>query len=158
MKDWDDRMTIIKWINDFVLTSQNQPVLQDLNATAPHVVTNPAPPAISLPGRNSQASHVFGGALNNQPTKGAVDLRNSSMVFTSTAASLPVQAAPQIKQIVKKKVVEVEPEPKHTRSEDNVSSLLELLINANCDYCRYRCRVNSIRFKDTLMFQTRVYE
>jgi len=54
-------------------------------------------------------------------------------------------------------VIEVEPEPRHQRSEE-ASSPLELFLSATCDYAKYKCRTGSVRFKDTLMLQTRVYE
>ena len=40
----------------------------------------------------------------------------------------------------------------------SVVEALELFVTANCDYSKYRCKTNVIRFKDTLMFQTRVFE
>lgn len=140
-------MTLVKWINDVVI-SQFQ-TSQDATTTN----TNAVPP-ITLHGRTSQLNHSLG-VSTSQPIKG-LDLKNSSVIFASNAPLIPV-AQQHTKQIVKKKVVEIEPEPKHVKLDENVLPL-ELLINANCDFCRYRCRVNSIRFKDTLMFQTRVYE
>ena len=74
--------------------------------------------------------------------------------LNGSIAQLPIQTT---KQIVRKKVVDVEPEPKYTRVDEHVQPL-ELFISANCDYSRFRCKTNAIRFKDTLMFQTRVYE
>ncbi len=58
---------------------------------------------------------------------------------------------------MRRKVIEVEPEPRHQRSEE-ASSPLELFLSATCDYAKYKCRTGSVRFKDTLMLQTRVYE
>lgn len=146
VKDWDDRMTLVKWINDVVVSTVGSQQQQS-NATGGHhenapITTTTGPQASHISVRNSIVAGTMGGA--------------------TTAASLapPAQTAPAVqtvKQIVKKKVVEVEPEPKYTKIEDSVAPL-ELLLNANCDYCRYRCRVNAIRFKDTLMFQTRVFE
>ncbi|RMZ93881.1 hydrocephalus-inducing -like protein, partial [Brachionus plicatilis] len=46
--------------------------------------------------------------------------------------------------------------PKFTKSDETIQPL-EIFVSANCDYSRYRCKTSSIRFKDTLMFQTRVY-
>lgn len=57
----------------------------------------------------------------------------------------------------KKKVVEVEPEPAHTEVAD-YSRNVELLVTANADFTKFKCKAESIKFKDTLMFQTRVYE
>ena len=78
-------------------------------------------------------------------------------------ANLPgvVPASNNTKQIVRRKVIEVEPEPRFNKA-DEIVQPLELFVSANCDFCRYKCRtnnnMNAVRFKDTLMFQTRVYE
>ena len=61
------------------------------------------------------------------------------------------------KQVIRKKVIEVEQEPRHLKSDENIQPM-DLFLSVNCDYCRFRCKTNAIRFKDTLMFQTRVYE
>lgn len=129
----------MKWINEVVMTpvvSSGQPTGQEA-ATVNQITT----------GATSQLGHP-------QATQTLASIR-ASVVINNTA---PVHNPPtQLKQIVKKKVVEIEPEPKYMRLDENVTPL-ELLLNANCDYCRYRCRVNAIRFRDTLMFQTRVFE
>ena len=57
----------------------------------------------------------------------------------------------------KKRVVETEPEPAYTEVADSQRTV-ELLISATADFAKYKCGVEAIRFKDTLMFQTRVYE
>jgi len=56
----------------------------------------------------------------------------------------------------KKKVIEVEPEPPFTALENSTKEV-ELLISAVCDFAKYLCKEENIHFKDTLMFQTRVY-
>ncbi|XP_041376326.1 hydrocephalus-inducing protein-like isoform X3 [Gigantopelta aegis] len=58
---------------------------------------------------------------------------------------------------LKKKVVEPEPEPEHTLM-DGTTRTVELLVSGIADYCRYKCDELAIRFKDTLMFQTRVFQ
>lgn len=57
----------------------------------------------------------------------------------------------------KRKVVEVEPEPPSNEVDGSMRSL-ELLVSANADYSKLKCKADAIQFKDTLMFQTRVYE
>ena len=56
----------------------------------------------------------------------------------------------------KKKVIEVEAEPPYTALENSTKDV-ELLLTAVCDFAKYRCKVENIHFKDTLMFQSRVY-
>lgn len=56
----------------------------------------------------------------------------------------------------KKKVIEVEAEPSYTALENSTKDV-ELLLTAVCDFAKYRCKVENIHFKDTLMFQSRVY-
>ena len=68
---------------------------------------------------------------------------------TKTAATTPRPA--------KRKVVETEPEPPHSEIPDTARNV-ELLVNATADYSKFKCKVDSVHFKETLMFQTRVYE
>ena len=56
----------------------------------------------------------------------------------------------------KKKIYETESEPAHTIIEDS-GRTLSLGVSAKVDYVTCECPVNMIHFKDTLMFQTRVY-
>ncbi len=123
VKDWDDRITLIKWVNEVVQTSHQQ--------------------------TNGMAS-----SLNDKQS----ELMNSSINLPGTVNnSVNGVIAVPAKQIVKRKVVEVEPEPRYTKSDETVLPL-ELYVSVNCDYSKYRCKTNAIRFKDTLMFQTRVFE
>ena len=68
---------------------------------------------------------------------------------TKTATTTPRPA--------KRKVVETEPEPPNSEVPDSVRNV-EMLVNATADYSKYKCKVEQIHFKETLMFQTRVYE
>jgi hydrocephalus-inducing protein len=119
VKDWDDRMTTIKWVSENI---QNPNSFTVGNSVSQNQNNN-----------NITENHLINPRLSTEDALG---------LATKT---------------IRKKVVETEPEPKNTKIEENVQPL-ELLLSANCDYCRYRCKANAIRFKDTLMFQTRVYE
>ncbi|XP_029109509.1 hydrocephalus-inducing protein homolog isoform X1 [Scleropages formosus] len=57
----------------------------------------------------------------------------------------------------KKKVIEPDPEPAHSVVE-NSSRELELRVSAVCDYAKFTCKAENICFKDTLLYQTRVYQ
>lgn len=57
----------------------------------------------------------------------------------------------------KKKVVEIEPEPANTEVPESGRNV-ELLVTANADYSKFKCKTEQIKFRDTLMFQTRVFE
>ncbi|KAJ8272065.1 hypothetical protein COCON_G00109240 [Conger conger] len=57
----------------------------------------------------------------------------------------------------KKKVLETDPEPEHSVLE-NSSRELELLISAVCDYAQFSCPTDPIRFRDTLLYQTRAFQ
>ncbi|XP_047008963.2 hydrocephalus-inducing protein homolog isoform X3 [Ictalurus punctatus] len=57
----------------------------------------------------------------------------------------------------KKKVVETDPEPVHSVVENSVREL-ELGISAMCDYAKFECDAEPIHFKDTMLFQTRVFQ
>ncbi len=126
VKDWDDRITLIKWVNEIVLNAQPSGMTSSLNEHP-----------ISVAQKYSE--------MNNLP--GAVN----------QSVNGPLMPAGPSKQIIRKKVVEIEPEPKYVKSDENTQPL-ELFVSANCDYSKYRCKTNVIRFKDTLMFQTRVFE
>ena len=106
IKDWDDRMTVIKWVNEIVL---NNNITNDIN-------------------RPSSAT-------------------TSSIIGTHTSKS----------HTIKKKITETEIEPQYSKYDDSIQSL-QLYISANCDYSRYKCSSHVVRFKDTLMFQTRIFE
>ena len=56
----------------------------------------------------------------------------------------------------KKKVYETEAEPAHTGIEDSARTL-SLGVSVQVDYAAFECPVSTIHFKDTLMFQTRIY-
>ncbi|MCJ8733357.1 hypothetical protein PDJAM_G00222410, partial [Pangasius djambal] len=57
----------------------------------------------------------------------------------------------------KKKVVETDPEPVHSVVENSYREL-ELGISAMCDYAQFECDAEPIHFKDTMLFQTRVFQ
>ncbi|MFT7810485.1 hydrocephalus-inducing protein homolog isoform X1 [Arapaima gigas] len=57
----------------------------------------------------------------------------------------------------KKKVVEPDPEPAHSVVE-NSSRELELRVSTVCDYAKFTCKAENICFKDTLLYQTRVFQ
>ena len=58
---------------------------------------------------------------------------------------------------MKKKIVETEPEPAFTEVVELARSV-DLLVSAVADYCKCTCKTSSIHYRDTLMFQTRLYE
>ncbi|XP_068116429.1 hydrocephalus-inducing protein homolog [Hyperolius riggenbachi] len=57
----------------------------------------------------------------------------------------------------KKKVIETDPEPAHTPLDDG-SREVELLVSAVVDYAQYQASCDDIHFRDTLLYQTRVYK
>ena len=56
----------------------------------------------------------------------------------------------------KKKIIETDPEPACSIVDDSHRDL-ELLISAVADFAKYECPVEDIQFKDTLMYQSKVY-
>lgn len=56
----------------------------------------------------------------------------------------------------KKKVIETEPEPPHSDVE-NSSREVELIVSAIADFAKYECPISEVNFRETLMYQTRVY-
>ncbi|XP_074055255.1 hydrocephalus-inducing protein homolog isoform X3 [Macrotis lagotis] len=57
----------------------------------------------------------------------------------------------------RKKVIETDPEPAHIILDENYQDL-ELYVSAVVDYSSFRSQVKEVNFKDTLVFQTRVFE
>ena len=127
VKDWDDRMTIVKYINELVQSSTG-----------------------AMP--NAEMSGLFG-----QRQMSEANISSSVNQFINNQHTGSNNSQMSNKQIIKKKVIEIEPEPKNTKL-DETTQPVEIFVSANCDFSRYRCKTSSIRFKDTLMFQTRVYE
>ncbi|XP_072551301.1 hydrocephalus-inducing protein homolog [Salminus brasiliensis] len=62
-----------------------------------------------------------------------------------------------LQQPAKKKVVETDPEPDYLVVE-NSSRELDLRVSATCDYAKFECRAEPIQFKDTMLYQTRVFQ
>nr|XP_023493063.1 hydrocephalus-inducing protein homolog isoform X2 [Equus caballus] len=57
----------------------------------------------------------------------------------------------------KRKVIETDPEPAHTVLEENYREL-QLRISANVNFASYQCQTSDVCFKETLIYQTRVFE
>lgn len=54
-------------------------------------------------------------------------------------------------------VIETDPEPAHSIIEENHQDL-QIQISANVNFAQYECQKYDIRFKETLVYQTRVFE
>ena len=143
VKDWDDRMTTVKWVNEVVGGQSNPTAAIAANAR------DSIPGPLSKTDKKATATAAAAAAAAAAAVEESIEYGNPR--FSTDDGIVPA------KQIVRKKVIEIEPEPRHTRSDESVQPI-ELFVSANCDFCRYRCRTNVIRFRDTLMFQTRVYE
>lgn len=87
--------------------------------------------------------------VNNAPVQPPSEMMTDDRVLQSTLPKPIVGPA-------KKKIVETDPEPACSIVEDS-NRHLELLISAVANYARYECDVKEIKFKDTLMYQSKVY-
>ncbi|XP_028813720.1 hydrocephalus-inducing protein homolog [Denticeps clupeoides] len=65
------------------------------------------------------------------------------------------QKAPQ--QSAKRKVIETDPEPSYSVLE-NSSREMEIHVSAVCDFAKFTCSAEPIHFKDTMLYQTRVFQ
>ncbi|XP_053402100.1 hydrocephalus-inducing protein homolog isoform X11 [Mercenaria mercenaria] len=83
-----------------------------------------------------------------------VDVPSSPAEGSTAGTKTATTATPRP---AKRKVVETEPEPPHTEVADSARNV-ELLVSAVAEYSKYKCKLDSINFRETLMFQTRVYE
>ncbi|XP_054934895.1 hydrocephalus-inducing protein homolog [Physeter macrocephalus] len=57
----------------------------------------------------------------------------------------------------KRKVIETDPEPAYSVLEENYREL-QLQISAHVNFASYKCQTSDVRFKETLVSQTRVFE
>ncbi|XP_077612463.1 hydrocephalus-inducing protein homolog [Crocuta crocuta] len=57
----------------------------------------------------------------------------------------------------KRKVIETDPEPAHSVVEENYREL-QVQISANVNFASYQCQTSNVHFKETLVYQTRVFE
>ncbi|XP_035827636.1 hydrocephalus-inducing protein [Aplysia californica] len=74
----------------------------------------------------------------------------------NSASKSNIPTTPRTHRPAKKKMIETEPEPQYTEVAESTRTV-ELLISAISDFTQCTCKVESVHFKDTLMFQTRVY-
>ena len=79
------------------------------------------------------------------------------MQFLNCRAAKGTPALVTTSRQPKRKVVEIEPEPACTEVSETARSV-DLLISAVADYAKFSCDTSNIAFRDTLMFQSRVYE
>ncbi|XP_006878929.1 PREDICTED: hydrocephalus-inducing protein homolog [Elephantulus edwardii] len=57
----------------------------------------------------------------------------------------------------KRKVIETDPEPVHTVLDESYGKV-QLQISANVGFASYECKASDVHFKDTLVYQTRVFD
>ncbi|XP_059569698.1 hydrocephalus-inducing protein homolog [Alligator mississippiensis] len=79
------------------------------------------------------------------------DDRLHTVKWVDATRSLP-NACP-----TKKKVIETDPEPVHTIVEDS-SLELDLRLSAVIDYTQFKLETKEVQFKETLLFQTRMFK
>ncbi|XP_073785286.1 hydrocephalus-inducing protein homolog isoform X1 [Danio rerio] len=102
--------------------------------------------------------------LNTQTIKCAL----SSITFQQPVDQVPdwddshrtvkwVDVDKSSQQPTKRKKVVTDPEPPHTVVE-NSSREIELIVSATCDYVQFQCDNRPIHFKDTMLYQTRVFQ
>ena len=84
---------------------------------------------------------------------GAVDLQGAG---SKAEEEPPISAQRLGRRPAKKKVIETEPEPPFVALDESAKDL-QLLISTVCNYAKFKCKTEVIRFKDTLMFQSRLF-
>lgn len=92
-------------------------------------------------------------ATQPAPPPAAGGLENASV--NSIGASSSTTSKPHTGPL-KKKVVETEKEPAHQVVDDSNRDV-ELAVTGVADWCKYECPLYDIRFKETLIYQTRSY-
>ena len=94
--------------------------------------------------KNVQSGH-------SRPTTQENGSNGENADTAGSRSKAPVPAIP-----AKKKVIETEPEPPHSDVE-NSSREVELIVSAIADFAKYECPIREVNFRETLMYQTRVY-
>ncbi|XP_071313817.1 hydrocephalus-inducing protein homolog isoform X2 [Trachinotus anak] len=91
-----------------------------------------------------------------QPLEQVVDWddRQRTVQWLSASKQAP---GTQPQQPVKNKVIKTDPEPCCSVVEGSQWEL-ELRISAVCDYVKFTCNSNTIHFKDTMLYQTRLHQ
>ena len=88
-----------------------------------------------------------------------VDAKLDSMQPKAEEAEKQVKVASEsiaAPRPAKRKVVDTEPEPSYN-SITGTASEIELIFSAVADYAKYELNTSKVFFKDTLMFQTRMF-
>ena len=97
--------------------------------------------------KNVQSGHSSSRPTTQEKLSGS----NGENGDTGAQSKAPVPAIP-----AKKKVIETEPEPPHSDVENSTREV-ELIVSAIADFAKYECPIREVNFRDTLMYQTRVY-
>ena len=88
--------------------------------------------------------------VNIPPPQTSLESSGADSVVPQSTLAKPALAP------AKKKIIETDPEPACSIVDDSHRDL-ELLISAVADFAKYECPVEEIQFKDTLMYQSKVY-
>ncbi|XP_077982980.1 hydrocephalus-inducing protein homolog isoform X2 [Glandiceps talaboti] len=144
--DWDDRMRVVKWVD-----VQLQPPRPNTSAEG-----------TARPKSNMDVKREEKEAGRKGDHKKQAELekeREKERERERLEEEMRRKAAdpPQTPRPSKKKVVETEPEPVFTALDETTRDI-ELIVSANADFSKYKCKTESIHFKDTLMFQTRIFQ
>lgn len=90
------------------------------------------------------------------PSIGSMGVTSSTTITNANVPNTSAATKPTIVGPAKKKVIETEKEPHHSVIEDSQRDV-ELWVTLVADYCKYECPIQEICFRDTLMYQTRMY-
>ena len=82
--------------------------------------------------------------------------RPPSLESSGTSSVLKQSTTARVATPAKKKVIETDPEPAHSVIDDSHRDL-EVLVSAMADFTKYECSIKEVRFKDTLMYQTKAF-
>lgn len=82
--------------------------------------------------------------------------RPPSLDGSGTSSVLKQSHMARVATPAKRKVIETDPEPAHSVVDDSHRDL-EVLLSAVADFTKYSCPVKEVRFKDTLMYQSKAF-
>ncbi|XP_022080460.1 hydrocephalus-inducing protein homolog isoform X2 [Acanthaster planci] len=153
--DWDDRMRTVKWVDIPVAALLRPPTSGEASAARPKSNQD-----AKKEEKEAKKEHRKGGAKEKEAAaakEAATELMDKEKTEEEIRRKIAAgELAAEVPRPSKKKVIETEPEPTHTPLEDTGRDV-ELRVSANADYAKYKCKTDSIHFKDTLMFQTRQF-
>ncbi|XP_071959113.1 hydrocephalus-inducing protein homolog isoform X2 [Antedon mediterranea] len=143
--DWDDRLRTVKWVDISQIPTRPNTSAEGVNR-----------PKSTQDGKKDEKEGKKENKRGAAAAAAAAAAAQEQMEKERSEEEMLRKEMMEAPKPSKKKVIETEPEPTYTIMEDS-SRDIELCVSVNSDYAKFKCKPDVVNFKDTLMFQTRVY-